>query len=116
MYTGAVRTVATRALVGLLVWALTPGLAEVSENAWHLLLRGHAAHAADQGPDHAPVGDEHGCSGPFHLCSCHHSQAFDRAPAPGRLQLEEPCSGTLRAEDRAVPEPALPGLDRPPRA
>ena len=42
----------------------------------------HGAHAQDAGADHAPDGDEHGCSGTFHLCSCHHSPPTVLALAP----------------------------------
>lgn len=63
--------VARRILVLSLLWTLAPGLTEATENVWHLLYAGHTAHAADQGPDHEPAGDEHGCSSTFHLCSCH---------------------------------------------
>jgi len=110
-----VTTVATRLLVVLLVLGLTPGLVEVTENAWDLVAAGHLAHTADQAPSDAP-GDEHGCSGPFHLCSCHHSLAFDLLPAPGAVRLGEPWHVAPRQGAPAVVEPSLPGLDRPPRA
>ena len=59
----------------LLVFVLTPGMAELAENAAHVVIEGHGAHALDD-VEHAPMGDEHGCSGTFHACSCHASPTF----------------------------------------
>lgn len=56
------------ALVLLLV--LFPGAGEAIENAVHLVGFGHTAHAADTPDHHEPAGNEHGCSGMFHLCTC----------------------------------------------
>lgn len=67
------RVVSFIALV--LVFVLTPGMTELAENAAHVVTQGHGAHAFDD-TDHAPMGDEHGCSGTFHACSCHASPAF----------------------------------------
>lgn len=116
VYTPPVKSVGKHVLVVVLLWGLTPGLVEVTENVWHLAVAGHMAHAPGHGPSHAPHGDEHGCSGPFHLCSCHHSLAFDLIPALGALRLREPWREVSRAGADAVSEPSLPGLDRPPRA
>jgi hypothetical protein len=107
---------AARLLVVVLILGLTPGLLEAAENVWHLVATGHSAHAPDQGADHSPEGDEHGCSGAFHLCSCHHSLASDLVPAPGGLRPGEPRCEVLPAGAEACPEPTLPGLERPPRA
>lgn len=57
-------------LLVLLIVLLVPGALEVVENLWHLCLKGHVAHAVDAGADHAPKGQEHGCNGTFHFCSC----------------------------------------------
>lgn len=104
-----------RLLVMVLVWTLTPGLAEVAENVWHLATTGHAAHAVEQGADHEPVGDEHGCTGPFHLCSCHHSQAFDLLPALEALRQGPQRRAVTSATPDLPLDPTLPRLDRPPR-
>lgn len=98
-----------------LVWGLTPGLTEVTENLWHLAASGHSAHAAEEGPDHAPQDEEHGCTGTFHLCSCHHSQASDRLPA-SLPRLEDPGHAVIRPRTSDAPEPSPHRLDRPPRA
>lgn len=104
-----------RLLVVLLLWAFTPGLVEVTENMGHLLVAQHLAHAVDQGADHAPEGDEHGCSGTFHVCSCHHSPAVDVLPLPAGVRSHR-CHRTADAEPVGVPDPTLPGPDHPPRA
>ena len=110
------KRLAPRLLVPLLVCALTPGFGEMVENLWHLALTGHSAHAVEQGADHEPSNDEHGCSGTFHLCSCHHTVPSDlaavRAGGPG---AELPVR-TFRRDVTSPAEPDLPGLDRPPRA
>ena len=62
-------------VAGILVYAMAPGAGETVENVLHLLSEGHAAHELADA-EHAPRGDEHGCSGTFHLCHCHSSTAF----------------------------------------
>lgn len=109
-------SLAARILVAVLVWALTPGLLEVSENVWHLVAAGHTAHAASQGADHEPAGDEHGCTGTFHLCSCHHTLASDLVPAPAGPGPGQTRGGLRPHGPEGFPEPALPGPDHPPRA
>jgi hypothetical protein len=103
-------------LVLALAWLLCPGLAEVAENAWHLATTGHHAHALEAGADHAPDGDEHGCSGTFHVCTCCHSApaqaASPQAARPGAILHEGPA---VFASATPLP-PDLPGVDRPPRA
>ena len=94
---------------------MTPGLAEAAENLWHFARVGHTAHAQDAGEDHAPDGDEHGCSGTFHLCSCHHSPPTVLALAPATRQLAPVEQSSLRNETSS-PGPDLPSLFRPPRA
>jgi len=102
-------------LVVCLIWALTPGLAPAVENLWHLVATGHTAHALDQGSDHAPLGDEHGCTGTFHLCTCHHTPVSELVPMVVDAGLL-PSVGRLAADrDLARLEPVLRGLERPPR-
>jgi len=107
---------AARLLVAGLVLGLTPGLLEAAENVWHLAATGHSAHAPDRGADHSPAGDEHGCSGAFHLCSCHHSLASDLVPGIGGSLSAPLGPGAPDAGISVVLEPYLPGLERPPRA
>ncbi|HMB52662.1 MAG TPA: hypothetical protein VKU40_05060 [Thermoanaerobaculia bacterium] len=99
----------------LLVTALVPGLVEVAENAWHQATEGHTAHAADRGGDHAPEGDEHGCSGTVHVCSCHHSVYSDLAVKP-RLRVRDRWRGAVLPAAADYQEPVPPRLDHPPRA
>lgn len=97
-----------------LIWMLTPGLTEAAENLWHVVRSGHAAHAADQGADHEPEGDEHGCSGTFHLCSCHHSTSTTLTPATAGTELPA-LDSRLCAPACSTDSPLLSGLFRPPR-
>ena len=100
----------------LLVFCLTPGAAEIVENVAHLATDGHMAHAIDDG-DHAPEGDEHGCSGTVHLCACHSSTCFTLADAgiavPSPLLIDVSASGA--DEGRPTRGHAL-GVYRPPAA
>lgn len=111
-----VSVLVTRSLVLILIAGLVPGLAETTENLWHLATAGHTAHAAEQGPDHAPVGDEHGCSGTFHLCPCHHTVPSDLLAVGAGGPGAEPPARTPRRDVTSPAEPDLPGLDRPPWA
>lgn len=65
----------SRLLTLLIAFVLMPGSAEVVESTAHLVSDGHTAHAVDD-TDHAPKGDEHGCSGSFHVCPCHSTTSF----------------------------------------
>jgi hypothetical protein len=102
-------------VAALLLAALLPGVAEVVENAVHLALRGHLAHAAPAGDDHETPADEHGCSGTVHVCQCCTSASFtltagilvdppDRDQAGARPFSQRMLNGTLR------------DIEHPPRA
>lgn len=105
-----------RVLAFVLAFALFPGAAEIVENATHLVASGHTAHALDDA-DHAPQGDENGCSGTIHVCSCHTSVSFlvnnDRFAFAPPLVL----SSSVDADARGEPASghAL-GIYRPPSA
>jgi hypothetical protein len=72
--------VKARWLTFLLVLAIAPGTMEVVETAVHYAKYGDLSDAADDVHGTSPLGvDEHGCSGTFHLCSCHCGQSV-RAP------------------------------------
>ncbi|MEQ8280812.1 MAG: hypothetical protein RMA76_28840 [Deltaproteobacteria bacterium] len=60
-------------VVFLLLLGMTPSI-EVAENAVHLVLEGHTAHAVDD--EHHDTTGEHGCTGIFHACVCHASPLF----------------------------------------
>lgn len=102
-------------LAATLVVLITPGLIEATENAWHLITTGHTAHSPEAGPDHQPSDAEHGCTGSFHLCSCH------RTP-PSQTEGENRLSDGRRAGGATPPAtpphpsdcPAL-GIDHVPR-
>jgi len=105
-----------RALAFVLAFLLTPGSSEVVESTVHLVANGHLAHAVDD-EEHAPHGDEHGCTGVMHSCACHAGAAvalFD----PG-----VPCIGSaqrrLSSTTTAGHRPALGHsvrVERPPTA
>ena len=110
-----VRMLPVRLMLLGLVWVMTPGLTEATENLWHLARAGHTAHAHDAGADHAPSGVEHGCSGTFHLCSCHHSSPTTLHVVGGTHELS--AAGRCRElGDGLCQSPHSPGLFRPPRA
>lgn len=111
----AVGALTKRCLVLVLVGGLVPGLIETTENLWHLATAGHTAHAASQGADHEPAGDEHGCTGTFHLCSCHYTLASDLVPAPSGPGPGQPRRDLRPPEPEGFLEPAIPGPDHPPR-
>lgn len=111
-----VRKVVPRLVILGIVWMMTPGLTEATENLWHLVRSGHTAHSVEAGPDHAPEDDEHGCSGAFHLCSCHHTPPVTLAEAPtGRAPAPPAVRPGLQRQGQRQ-SPALPGPYRPPRA
>jgi hypothetical protein len=64
----------------VLIYLMTPSAGEITENLVHLLTKGHTAHAV-RDDAHQPTDPEHGCSGPFHVCTCHSSTAFTVARA-----------------------------------
>lgn len=109
------RSLLTRLAILGLVWLVTPGLAEASENVWHLLWAGHSAHATEAGPDHAPAGDEHGCSGTFHLCLCHQAPVSALGATPGPGSARRPACRVAHAPATELLEPHLPCPEHPPR-
>ncbi len=68
-----------------LVYLMTPGSGELTENVVHLVTTGHTAHAVDDA-DHHPTGVEHGCSGPYHVCECHGTTSFVVEDASFRVE------------------------------
>jgi hypothetical protein len=55
-----------------LVFLLSPGAAEATENIVHIATGHGFAHAAHEDDHHhdEPTTDEHGCSATFHSCGC----------------------------------------------
>ncbi len=98
----------------MLALAMTPGSAEIMENAAHLLAEGHLAHVAADGDQHEPAGPEHGCTPVFHFCGCHASLAFLATPAPPTADLRAAgFSGRLTADSRSTGFRT--SIDRPPQ-
>ena len=69
-------------IVVLLVYLLAPGAAEMTEYAVHWVEHGDGAHAEGAGHEERDGTDEHGCSGSFHMCLCHHGTGFVTSAAP----------------------------------
>ncbi len=64
--------VRSRILALLLVLAVVPSGMELVELTVHIVRYGDVAHADQHDTSTKPIGsDEHGCSGTFHVCSCH---------------------------------------------
>ena len=104
------------ALALVLAYAIAPGAGELTENAVHLVMTGHTAHAADQ-DGHEPRGDEHGCSGPFHVCPCHGTAAFVVDGVPIEVEAVRPASESITWIVEDLESDATPtGIFRPPIA
>lgn len=104
-----------RWIAALLFLSLCPGAVEALENAGHLLVEGHLAHAVENGDRHADPGPEHGCAGTFHVCGCHSTVNFLFAAKPRFLPQPTSAGATsaMHAEPPQVGFHQLP--DRPPR-
>ncbi len=66
-----------------LVYLMAPGSAELTETVVHLATHGDTAHADADGHADSDPADEHGCSGGYHLCVCHHATGFLMPAAAG---------------------------------
>jgi hypothetical protein len=102
--------------VVVLIYTMTPSAGEIAESVVHLVTEGHTAHAVEDDA-HQPEGAEHGCSGPFHVCSCHSTTAFTAAFAAADLGapvLKETELGWWYED--APPERYLESVFRPPIA
>ncbi len=105
-----------RVIAILLLLAVLPTV-ELAEQVEHAIAHVLDAEPADHGAHHdeAP-GDEHGCTGLVHLCSCHHTQVTvalavmvsHTTESSGAVDIAAPKS----LADLTTPEPA----HRPPIA
>jgi hypothetical protein len=103
-------------LVLISVWLLVPGAFELVEESVHLAMHGDLAHDPLAGKGHTPFGQEDGCGGGFHLCSCCHSQFSEN---PGQIKIVAVTGGaqapdTLHSFLLAWGFPSNP--DQPPRS
>ena len=65
----------SRFLAFLLVLSMLPASGEIVDLVMRLATRGDVAQVVSDAHDQTPPGsDERGCSGLFHLCSCHNAQ------------------------------------------
>jgi hypothetical protein len=100
----------------LMIYFVAPSASEVVENVLHLVAEGHTAHAVADA-DHAPRGDEHGCSGTFHVCQCHSSVTFlSGTTAPEVEAASEHRQNVYRDVDDARAEGCRADMFRPPAA
>jgi hypothetical protein len=99
----------------LLLAAVLPGLGEVVENAMHLVLEGHLAHAAPVGDEHGPPSPEHGCSGTLHLCQCCISPSFAPVNVAGATR-QEADRGAVIQPSSVLHDAFLQDIEHPPRA
>ena len=109
------RNVLTKLWTLLLILAMTPGMVELSENVFHWVWQGHAAHEAADGDHHGPEDEEHGCTPSMHLCGCHANLAFTPSAAPTTSQPSR-FSSVGPTDARVVSPGAHMPVDRPPRA
>lgn len=98
-----------------MVYVMTPGASELAENVVHLVTHGDSAHSDEHSGE--TESDEHGCSGPYHACVCHHTSSFVtvavRANVAAAISVNVPTPGdaTWGLDSGYVAE-----VDRPPQA
>jgi hypothetical protein len=97
--------------------SITPGARELLLDVAHWTASGHLAHAdaCEDGED----GDEHGCTGTFHSCTCCHASAQVTVPRPMTLAAIVPAVREVayaRVEARRGPSGFTRPLIRPPSA
>ncbi len=101
----------------LLVFSMTPGAGELAESTVHLVTHGDNAHGDSAGhQDRGESGGEHGCSGPYHSCSCHQSVSFLTATALDSGHLAAPSSHEAGSIDSVLDSGFVQELLRPPNA
>lgn len=103
-----------------MTYVMTPGALEFTERGVHFVTHGDDVHGEKQAADghtEDSSGDEHGCSGTYHACSCHASPSFldsSLAPAiPGPAVRSQRAARDLAA---ALDSGFAAGIDRPPQA
>lgn len=100
----------------LLVFAIFPSSAEIVELAAHMVGHGDDGHAGDE-HDGAAGEDEHGCSGMFHLCACHMTNASTEQYALSWSVVADPPTKTaLMAPSTRAGRLVEPPPQRPPIA
>lgn len=98
----------------LLIYLMTPTSAEISQRVMQFVAPDTAAQAETS---HRAHGCEHGCSGPYHVCWCHHSDAFTTADATMPVPSLAPTTSYLESfYEAAPPEGTQQGVFRPPSA
>ena len=103
-----------RVIALLLLFAVLPTV-ELAEQVEHAVAHLFDAEAPDHSAHHDEQhGDEHGCTGLVHLCSCHHAQVTSAVVVAEARRIERLASVSPAAPaslaDLTSPEPA----QRPP--
>jgi hypothetical protein len=99
-----------------LTYLMVPGSLELTESIAHLVVHGDTAHADSEGHGEPGGADEHGCSGGYHLCVCHHSTGF---VVPLGMAVDRPVApeaGGPAVETGSAPSAAVGRIFRPPIA
>ena len=100
----------------VLAYLMTPGTGEITEAVVHAAVHGDTAHADHAGHEDAGSQDEHGCSGSFHACLCHHAPGFLPAPGIPALAIEVGDHSALPSPLSATPTGPPDTIFRPPIA
>jgi len=82
-----------------LVYLMVPGSLELTESLAHVALHGDTAHGDRDGHTPSDGADEHGCSGGYHLCVCHHATGF---LVPRGVDVERPPTSLLSDRPSAI--------------
>jgi hypothetical protein len=101
----------------LLIYLMTPGTGELTADLLHFAQTGHSEHASPADGHTEEETPEHPCSGPYHVCHCHHALCFLLAPVPRVTAVAPPASGPALWSHRQEPkEGTRDPLFRPPIA
>ncbi|MDB4962833.1 MAG: hypothetical protein JWP01_2832 [Myxococcales bacterium] len=101
-----------RLLSILLLLAVLPTV-ELTEQVVHLVEHALEVEAADHTAHHDP-GDEHGCTGLMHLCSCHHTQVNVAPTITATSSVETRASIATRVPPTLIDLNSLEPPHRPP--
>lgn len=104
-------------LLALLVLLAVLPTAELTEQALHAIEHVLEGEAPDHSAHHGDAqGDEHGCTGLVHLCSCHRAQVTAAIGLAGIVAIETPGTVTAEAPPPLTDLHALEPPQRPPNA
>jgi hypothetical protein len=103
-----------RLLSLLLLLAVLPTV-ELAEQTLHAIEHAHHAEVPDHSAHHdEEPGDEHGCTGLMHLCSCHHTQVTITLPGLAAVTTEIPDTLTIEVPPPLIDLTSVEPPKRPP--